>query len=86
EFSLSYNYPNPFSRSSVITYSLPMDVHVRIDVYDLLGRMVHILEDRQMPTGEHNVTIDATAFSTGLYFYSLTAGEFSQTRKMVVVR
>lgn len=86
DFSLSNNYPNPFSRSSTITYSLPFSTRVKIDVYDLLGRRVQTLLNGKMPAGEHQIRIDGLTFAPGVYFYSLSAGEFKETRKMVVLK
>lgn len=80
------NIPNPFNPSTTISYSLPRPGELRIEVYDLLGKRVRVLESGFKPSGEHEVTFDATGISSGIYFYTLTVGDFSQTRKMVLLR
>ncbi len=61
-------------------------MHIKIDVYDLLGRRVNQLADHEMDPGPQRISFDASELVSGIYFYTLTAGEFSQTRKMVVVK
>lgn len=80
------NYPNPFNPSTTISFTLPRPGDVRLEVFDLLGKRVRVLERGFKPIGEHEVTFDATGLPSGVYFYTLTAGDFAQTRKMVVVR
>ncbi len=79
-------YPNPFNPSTTISYSLPRPSDVRIEVYDLLGKRVCLLERGFKPSGEYEVTFEATDLASGVYFYTLTAGDFTQTRRMVVVK
>lgn len=83
---LQGNYPNPFNPSTTITYSLPRPADVRLEVFDLLGKRLRVLEKGFKPAGEHEVTFDAGGLPSGLYFYTLTADNFTQTRKMVVVK
>ncbi len=85
-FSLLQNYPNPFNPSTTITFDLPVDTHTALKVYDVLGREVLTLVDEQMKAGTHAVTFDASAFSSAVYFYRIQAGEFSQTKKLIVLR
>jgi len=82
---LQNNYPNPFNSSSVIEYSLSRAAHVRIDIYDLLGRKVKTLVDERKQPGTHSITFDASDLSSGVYFYRLQAGEVTETRKMVLL-
>lgn len=85
-FSLSASYPNPFSERATIQYGLPEDVHVRMVVYDLLGREVMRLVDEPVRAGQHELVVDAARLASGVYFYRITAGSFTDSRRMVVVR
>jgi hypothetical protein len=80
------NYPNPFNASTIITYALPQPGLISLDIYDLLGRKVQSLFDGIQPSGEHSLIWHAEGLSSGVYFYKLTAGEFSETKKMLLVR
>jgi len=80
------NYPNPFSSSTTIQYSLLQPARVTLELYDILGKRVRVLEQGYKAAGEHSVHLDAADLSTGVYFVRLTAGESSQTRKVVVLR
>ena len=83
-FSLDQNYPNPFNPSTVIRYGLPGSSEVRLSVYDMLGREVLVLLDGTREAGMHNVNFDASGLSSGVYFYRLRAGDFVQTRKLII--
>lgn len=85
-FSLDQNYPNPFNPTTTIAYDLPVDGHVALTVYDVLGKEVLILVNEHQKAGHHVTTLDASRLSSGIYFYRIQAGEFSQTRKVVLVR
>jgi photosystem II stability/assembly factor-like uncharacterized protein len=84
--SLFQNYPNPFNASTIITYTLPQPALISLDIYDLLGRKVQSVFDGIQPSGEHSLIWKAEGLSSGIYFYKLTAGDFSETRKMILVR
>ncbi len=86
EFALLQNYPNPFNPSTEITYRLPASSQVKLSVYDLLGREAAILVDETQPAGEHTATFNAAHLSSGVYLYRLEAGNFTQTRRMLLVR
>ncbi|WP_179862355.1 Ig-like domain-containing protein [Longibacter salinarum] len=83
---LEANAPNPFHGKTTITFTLPGRQHVRLDVYDLLGRRVTRLVNDTLPPGRHDATFDATGMSSGVYFYRIQADGYVETRKMVVVR
>jgi len=85
-FNLSINYPNPFNPVTNIEYSLPNLSNVSLIIYNLQGQVVTQLVDGEIPAGVHTVTWDASNFASGIYFYRLTAGEFEQTRKMVLLK
>ncbi|MGA9117872.1 MAG: T9SS type A sorting domain-containing protein [Bacteroidota bacterium] len=83
---LYQNYPNPFNPTTVIRYELPVAGHVRLVVYDLLGREVKILVDEKQDRGAHRTVLDAAGYPTGTYFYRLTIGSFQSTKAMTVLR
>ncbi len=85
-FSLNQNYPNPFNPSTEIYYELPKNSYVTLKVYDLLGKEVARLVDDLQQKGNHSVRFNAKNFSSGVYFYTLRAENFVQTRKMVLLR
>ena len=85
-FSLSQNYPNPFNPITKINYALPTDSHVRLDIYNILGQKVATLIDGNQKAGYKTARWDAGSFSSGIYFYRLQAGDFVQTRKMVLLK
>lgn len=86
KFILYQNYPNPFNPVSTIKYSLPKLSFTVIKVYDISGRLVSTLVNEFRPAGVHSINFDASKLSTGIYFYTLTAGGFSDTKKMAVVK
>ncbi len=83
---LQQNYPNPFNPETTIRFHVPDSRHVRLKVYDMLGREQVTLVDKRTNEGDHTVVFDAKKLASGVYFYQLQAGEFSQTRKLVLVR
>jgi len=85
-FSLEQNHPNPFNPSTAITYRLPKAGFVRLQVYDFLGRCVSELVNEQQDPGTHRVRFDGSGLSSGVYFYRLDAGEFTETRRMILLR
>jgi hypothetical protein len=80
------NYPNPFNSGTTIRYSLKNDSPVTIQVFDLMGRKIETLLNNVQNAGEHSVTWNADGYSSGTYFYSIKAGEFSEARKMTLVK
>ena len=90
-FMLSQNYPNPFNPSTRIAFDLPRAVHVRLRVYNVKGELVSTIVDQHMTAGRKDITWNAKdnrgqAVSSGIYFYRLVAGEFVQTKKMVLLQ
>jgi hypothetical protein len=85
-YSLEQNYPNPFNSETVIRYQMPADAQVRIVVTDLLGREVALIANGIQPAGIHDVAWDASGFTSGIYLCRLTAGTFTQTRKIILLR
>jgi hypothetical protein len=87
EFRLDQNYPNPFNPSTVIGFQLSKSSQLSLIVYNILGERVATLVDGLTPPGEHQVRFDASRFSSGVYFYRLTAdGVLLSTRKMMYIR
>lgn len=80
------NYPNPFNPVTVVSFELPVANIVRLAVYDLLGREVAVLVDERKVPGRYEVKFDAAGLASGMYLYQLAAGNFIQTRKMILVR
>jgi len=86
EFALCQNYPNPFNARTTIRYNLLLATHVTIEINDLLGRHVETLIDADQPAGYHQITWNAGGRTSGIYFYRITAGDFIQARKMLLVK
>lgn len=80
------NYPNPFNPVTTIIYSIPIDNLVVIKVYDILGREVATLVNEPKVAGEYSINYDASKLSSGIYFYSIQAGSFNQTKKMILTK
>lgn len=85
-FILHANYPNPFNASTEIRFDLPRAMQTNLKVYDILGREVAELAGGVMNAGSHSIIYDASGLSSGVYFYRLEAGEFGETRKMVLLK
>jgi hypothetical protein len=85
-FMLASNYPNPFNPSTVIRFGVPVAAHVELKVYDLSGREVRTLVDRQLSAGFHSVRFDASGLANGVYVYRMRAGRFDESRKMLLVK
>jgi photosystem II stability/assembly factor-like uncharacterized protein len=86
DYSLSQNYPNPFNPVTNIKYQVLKQGYVKLSVYDILGRETKALVSKVQNPGTYTFQFDASGLSSGVYFYKLTAGEFTQTRKMMVVK
>jgi hypothetical protein len=86
EFMLYQNYPNPFNPVTLIKWQQPMQSQVLIKVYDILGNEIAVLVNEIKPAGNYSVNFDASGFASGVYFYSITAGGFRQTKKMIVTK
>jgi uncharacterized lipoprotein YddW (UPF0748 family) len=86
QFKLEQNYPNPFNPSTQIRFTLGEATHATLTVYDIMGREVATLVDQPMAAGSHRVQFNASELSSGLYVYSLRAGSFIQTNKMMLIK
>jgi len=85
-FALNQNYPNPFNPSTIISYQLKTDVFVSLKVYDFIGREISTLINEIKPAGKHEVIFDAKDLPSGTYFYTLIAGDFISTKKMMLIK
>jgi hypothetical protein len=85
-FELSQNFPNPFNPQTVISYSLDRTADVRLEVFDLLGRKVQTLVNKEMDAGNHDVVWKGSEQGAGIYFYRLSTDGQSETRKMVLLK
>lgn len=85
-YSLSQNYPNPFNPSTVIKYSIPQSSLVTLKVYNILGKEVASLVNENKEAGNYTVNFSAKNLSSGVYFYTIKAGNFTQTKKMTIIK
>ncbi len=85
-FALSQNYPNPFNPTTSIKYSVPKQTLVKLVVYDLLGREVAVLVNTMKQPGSYEANFDASNLASGAYFYRIEAGDFTDVKKMVLIK
>jgi flagellar hook assembly protein FlgD len=91
EYNIHHAYPNPFNPVTTLNYDLPEDELVNITIYDMMGRVVKTLKNDQQTAGYKSIQWNATnntgqPVSTGLYLYTIEAGKFRQTKKMVLMK
>jgi hypothetical protein len=89
EFNVEQNYPNPFNPTTTISYQIPeqdRNDNVILKVYDVLGRLVKVLVNETQKAGNYTVEFDGSSLSSGIYYYTVTAGEFSITKKMLLMK
>ena len=86
QFQLYNNYPNPFNPATKINYQLPELSFVTVKVYDVLGSEIATLVNEEKPAGSYEVELDAMGLTSGIYFYTLAAGSFRETKKMVLMK
>ena len=80
------NYPNPFNPITTIDYSIPKESFVTIKVYDMLGREVATLINEEKNAGEYSVKFNGSILASGVYLYRMKAGNFIQTKKMILMK
>ncbi len=85
-FKLDQNYPNPFNPSTTIRFQVPNSSFVNLKVYDVLGNEIETLVSEEKPVGNYEVDFNAKGLSSGIYFYTLQAGAFVETKKMILLR
>jgi hypothetical protein len=86
DFNLSQNYPNPFNPSTKISWQSPVSSLQSLKIYDVLGNEVATLVNEFRNAGSYEVDFDASKLSSGVYFYKLQAGDFVQTKKMLLMK
>ncbi|MCP3685012.1 MAG: T9SS type A sorting domain-containing protein [bacterium] len=86
EFSLSQSYPNPTNSQATIKYALPVDSHVKFEVYNILGQRVAVLLDEHQKAGYKSITWNSFGYSSGIYFYRLSAGDKTFTKRMTLLK
>jgi hypothetical protein len=85
-FHLFQNYPNPFNPSTSIKFSIPNEEFVSLKVFNSLGEEVAVLINETKPAGNYSVSFNASKLTSGIYFYKIAAGNFFQTRKMMLIK
>jgi len=85
-FRLDQNYPNPFNPSTAIAFSIPSDADVTLKVYSILGKEVATIVNGRMSAGEYTASFDASSLASGMYFYTITAGNTALTKKMLLLK
>ena len=86
KFSLSQNYPNPFNPKTVINYDLEVAGNAKLKVFDILGNEVAELVNEKQSAGSYSVEFDGSGFASGIYFYRLDAGDFVETKRMILLK
>jgi hypothetical protein len=86
DYSLAQNYPNPFNPTTTIQFALKTASHVEIILTNTLGQKVATLADQDIAAGTHEVVFDASKFASGVYFYTMRAGNFIETKKMILAK
>ena len=85
-FTLYQNYPNPFNPTTKIKYQLPEFSNVKLTIYDVLGRQIKTLVNQEKPAGNYEVEFDGTGLPSGVYFYRIEDGKFSDTKKFILMK
>jgi hypothetical protein len=85
-YFLSQNYPNPFNPVSKIKYSIPKSSMVKMQVFDIIGREISTLVNKEQPAGNYEVAFDGSRFASGIYFYRISAGEYTSVKKMLLLK
>jgi hypothetical protein len=85
-FKLLQNYPNPFNSTTTIPFWLPQRTNVILKVYDVFGREIATLINREFDAGEHSIQFNANDLPTGVYFYRLHSGNFIEQKKMILIK
>jgi len=86
KFELYQNYPNPFNPVTNIKFNLSHNSKIRIDVYNIIGQHVATIIDKEIEAGFYNIPFDGSSLSSGVYIYRIQAQEFSQAKKMLLVK
>jgi len=85
-YSLEQNYPNPFNPTTTIEYTLPIESKVKLEIFDILGRKILLLVNKDQGAGTHSAIFDGGDLASGVYFYRLSAGNFTETKKLMLIK
>ena len=86
DYSLSQNYPNPFNPATLISFSIPNDEFVSLRIYDVLGREFAQIINERRRAGTYQIEFNGAALNSGVYYYTLTAGSYTETKKMMIIK
>jgi photosystem II stability/assembly factor-like uncharacterized protein len=86
EYNLDQNYPNPFNPMTNVKFQMPNSAFVGLRIYDILGRLVATLVNEYLKAGFYNVSWNASNYPSGVYYYKLTAGNYTETKKMILIK
>jgi hypothetical protein len=86
KYELTQNYPNPFNPTTTISYRIPQHEFVTLKIYDLLGKEVAVLVNEVKNAGQYNVQWNASALPSGTYFYKIQAGNFTEVKRMLLIK
>ncbi len=86
KYTMLQNYPNPFNPTTVISYSIPFSSHVSLKVYDVLGREVAVLVNREQLPGNYKIEFNAGKLASGIYIYRINAGRFNDAKKLILIK
>jgi hypothetical protein len=85
-FALEQNYPNPFNPTTTIKYTIPTSQFVTLNVFDMIGREITSLVNEEKSPGNYEVKFDGSSFASGIYFYRLKAGNYLETKKILLIK
>ncbi len=85
-FKLYSNYPNPFNPVTKIQFGIPFKSNVNISIFDILGRQIEILLDKELSAGKYSIDFDGSKYSSGIYFYRLVSEDYIETKKMILIK
>ncbi|MBK8946809.1 MAG: T9SS type A sorting domain-containing protein [Ignavibacteriae bacterium] len=85
-YNLGQNYPNPFNPSTTISYTLPQSGFTKLSVYNSLGEVIQTLVNENQSAGKYNINFNASNLTSGMYFYTISSGNFTQTNKMILMK
>lgn len=85
-YYLSQNYPNPFNPETIISFGIPENSNVNISVYDITGKFIQNLVNSNLSRGSYNVSFNGNSLSSGIYIYRITAGRFTETKTMILIK
>jgi len=86
QYALHQNYPNPFNPATKIRFDLPKSEKVKIEIFNTLGQRIETIFDGKFPSGNHEIEFNGNNYASGIYFYSMKAGNYNNVRKMILVK